>query len=145
MGVLVISVEDQMTIAAVIDEARAHPTPWSAIESLVIDDRKNPNPEYLFGDRRVEAVDKLRKDYPTQKLELGTYNIAFSFEEQPAGLLRHLSMAVNDPKSTLVPHEATVKMVAEAFGFIGWPPHRGWVEEYEPGRYAVNIVQVEGK
>jgi hypothetical protein len=144
MGVLIISVEDQMTIAAAIDEARANPTPWSAVQDVAIDDRKDPTPGYPFKDRRLEAIEELRRKYPTQKLELGTYNVAFSFEEQPAGLLRHLSMAVNNPNSTQVPNEPAVRMVAEAFGFT-WPPHRGWVEEYEPGRYAVNIVQVEEK
>jgi hypothetical protein len=37
-------------------------------------------------------------------------------------------------------------MIAEAFGFSGWPPirpHRVWIEEYEEGRSAINLVEME--
>lgn len=37
-------------------------------------------------------------------------------------------------------------MVLEAFGFSGYPPsrpYRVWVEHYEPGRVAINFVELE--
>ncbi len=47
-----------------------------------------------------------------------------------------------------VPTEFTMKLLAEEFGFTsGWPPSRGrvWLEEFEPGHEAVNIIEAEPK
>jgi hypothetical protein len=77
-------------------------------------------------------------------VELGSYLAAISFEEQPAGLFRHISISARDPGK--VPNEYVAKMVLEAFGFSGYPltrPNRVWVEEYGPGRMAINFVEQE--
>jgi hypothetical protein len=37
-------------------------------------------------------------------------------------------------------------MLVKEFGFSGFPlqrPSRIWVEEYEPGRHAINVVELE--
>jgi hypothetical protein len=36
--------------------------------------------------------------------------------------------------------------VCEAFGFSGFPPlrpHRIWIEEFEPGHHAINVLELE--
>jgi hypothetical protein len=75
---------------------------------------------------------------------LGTYRAAISFEEQPAGILRHLSVASHAKGK--VPGIEVVAMVVEAFGFSGWPlvrPGRIWLEEFEPGHMAVNVLELD--
>jgi hypothetical protein len=59
-------------------------------------------------------------------------------------MTKHLS--VSSYKKGMVPNEPAMRMVAEAFEFSGWPPtrpHRLWVEEYEEGHSAINLVEME--
>jgi hypothetical protein len=91
-----------------------------------------------------EQVDKLRKEYPSYQVMLGTYRAAISFEMQPAGLFKHLS--VSSAVRGMVPNEPAMKMVLEAYGFSGYPPvrpYRMWLEEFEPGWRAINVVELE--
>lgn len=65
------------------------------------------------------------------------YRAAFSIEEQPAGLCAHLSVSVDTRGKT--PSEIAVLTIAEAFGMK--PPFLAlWVEEFDPGHHAVNVV-----
>jgi hypothetical protein len=73
------------------------------------------------------------------------YRAAFSFEEQPAGLVRHLSVSVDTKKPGDCPSIPAMQMIASAFG-IEWSLDSGdarvWLEEFEPGKYAVNLIAV---
>jgi hypothetical protein len=142
-GVLFIGETERAAIATAVLTARAQPIPWSQLKDVVTDDRDNPGDTLLLEQRRnAGRIGKLHRQYPPQHVQLGTYSIAFSFEEQPAGLLRHISIASRDPAK--VPNEQVVKMVIEAFGFSGWPPskpYRVWVEEFEPGHMAINLAE----
>jgi hypothetical protein len=65
------------------------------------------------------------------------YLAAISFEEQPIGMCRHLSISVDRPGA--LPHPEAVKMIMEEFGCthaVAAP----WVEEFKPGHSAINIV-----
>ena len=66
-------------------------------------------------------------------------------------MIRHLSVSSHNPAK--VPGPEVMQMVARAFGFSG--PHgasaavwadlfagRIWLEEYEPGKHAVNVAEV---
>lgn len=74
------------------------------------------------------------------------YRAAFSFEQQPIGLCRHLSVS----HEGAMPSEAAVAEIARMFGFTAFPPTRGeiktsfriWIEEFDPGEWAVNIVEL---
>lgn len=70
------------------------------------------------------------------------YRAAISFEEQPAGIVRHLSVSV-DTKGR-VPSIPAVEMIAKEFGFTKLDPSttRIWVEEFDPGHMAINVVQI---
>jgi hypothetical protein len=69
------------------------------------------------------------------------YRAAISFEHQPAGLCRHLSISIEKDPGTMPGMEA-VKAIAEYFGVSFEDSHK-WVEEYEPRRFAINLVSLD--
>lgn len=84
-----------------------------------------------------------RSIMPEQVLFEHGYRAALSFEEQPTGLFRHLSVSVDTPGR--LPSPEAVMMLSEAFGFRQpfltqciW-----WLEEFEAGHQAINVTQGE--
>ncbi len=135
MSVLVIGPKEQAAIDALITTARANYVPWEELRRFAILDHKGP--ELTLADRKGVP------ERPEQRhLVLGNVEVAFSFEEQPVGICRHLSVSV--VKKGKLPHPAAVAMICEAFRFTSFPPVDGnvWIEEYEPGRRAINVVEV---
>jgi hypothetical protein len=65
--------------------------------------------------------------------------VAISFEHQPAGLLRHIS--VSSAKPGTLPSQATIKMIMNLFGVTATV--RVWLEEFAPDHYAINFLQIE--
>ena len=137
MSVLVIDQKTQETIRAMIEKARKDIVPIAdAMKYAQGDD----SPLLTYEERNDEIVRKC----PPQKLVLSSYHIYFSFEEQPIGLLRHISVSVKKRGKT--PHPIAMEMIAKEFGFSGVPPMRPgriWLEEFEPGHHAVNIAELE--
>jgi len=145
MGVLIIGRDDLKAIKHSIEQAKANPVPWEELKKIVVDD---PAPDLKLNERgNPELIDEIRTKYPSRSVILGTYVAGISFEKQPAGLLRHLSISVLDTKSKDVPNEHVIKRIMSAFGFSDYPalkrPGRMWVEEYREGRYAFNVVELE--
>lgn len=152
-GVLVIGPPDEVIIEQALAEARANPMPWSVMKAIVTD---GPKAKLLLGDRKV-GVDEARKQYPPQQIVLGTYRVSLSFEEQPAGLMKHVS--VSSERKDKVPGPEVMQMVCEAFGFSGKLcaaigggramigseelPFRVWLEEFDPGHMAINVIELE--
>ena len=138
-GVLFINEEARAAITQAVAKARQTPTPW--VPELVDKDQAS---HLSTLQNRAPGVADLRKQYPSQHLMLGTYHAAISFEYQPAGLFRHLS--VSSQARGKVPGLEVMQMLIEEFGFSGWPlqrPNRVWMEEYEPKRHAVNVLELE--
>jgi hypothetical protein len=69
------------------------------------------------------------------------FHVCFSIEEQPVGMVRHVSISVDTPGKC--PSESAVAMIAEAFGILE-PFDRIWLEEFEPGHHCVNVIKVVG-
>lgn len=139
MSVLIIGPAEEKLIADAVEAARKNPIPWSVLKAIADGDETTT---LLLGDRKV-GVDEVRAKYKPQNVMLGTFRAAISFEEQPAGLLRHLSVSTRKGK---IPHLEVMKMVLPAFGFSGIPltrPGRVWNEEFEPGWFAINVVELE--
>ncbi len=137
MSVLILGPAEEALIKAAVDAARA--TPWSVIEGIA---NASETSTLLLNERKV-GVDEVRAKYKPQNVMLGTYRCAISFEEQPAGLLRHISVSTRKGK---IPGIEVMKMVLPAFGFSGIPlerPGRVWNEEFEPGWFAINVVELE--
>lgn len=140
MSILVIGDRERAKIKAAIEQARACVNKWEDVQGvadgtissvLLIKDRKPGVEEYL-------------EKRSVQRLMLGTYRVSFSFEEQPAGVVRHLSISSHHRGKMPGPH--VMALVIPEFGFSGMPlkrPGRSWVEEFEPGRFAVNVAEVE--
>lgn len=132
--VLMIGIAEKAAIAKAIERAWANPVPLAMVE-------KN-----AFPNQQAKVVTlKDRKDKgrpPSQFVEIPNgYVAAISFEQQPAGLVRHLSISID--RVGMVPNEHAVQMIAEAFGFVGdISTEMMWMEEFEPDHHAINIVQL---
>jgi len=138
-GVLIMNSEVRAAIAQAIRLARARPTPW--VPELV-DDNQEAVVSTLKD--RPAGIDELRQLYPSQHVRIGTYDTALSFEFQPAGLFRHLSVSAQ--RRGKVPGLEVMQMLVAEFGFSGWPlirPGRIWVEEFARKHHAVNVVELE--
>lgn len=138
MSILVIGPAEEKLIADAVEAARKTTIPLSVLKAMGSDD---PATVLLLGDRKV-GVEEMRQRYKSQQVMLGTYRVALSFEEQPAGLVRHLSVSTRKGK---IPGLEVMAMVLPAFGFTGIPlqrPGRVWNEEFEPGWFAVNVVEL---
>lgn len=134
MSLLIITPDDKVRIRAMLTEARERYHPWAVLQdgalltdnlTLTLDDRKPgfERPPSLF-------------------IELGHFTAGISFEEQPDGIFKHLSISVGDGR--LLPNVRAVAMLCEEFGFKDFPPAEGgiWVEEFEPKCYAVNVLEL---
>jgi hypothetical protein len=133
MSTLIIDDAVRVAAAELIERARQKPIPWAKLRDLV---REDDEPNLRLADRP--------HGYPRpETLILSSFRCAFSIEEQPAGFVRHLSVSV--PTKGKLPSFPAMQMIAELFGFTEFPPTRGriWVEEFESGHEAVNVVEVE--
>jgi len=136
MGVLIIGAPDQKRIDALVAQARAHPVPWEALAPAAI---MSDTPTLTLDEVAAKAPPGWKR--PTSRgLTLGSYDVAFSFEVQPIGLLRHLSVSCAAPGKLPMPF--VVERIARAFGFIDGAARRVWIEEYAPGRHAINVVEL---
>jgi hypothetical protein len=145
MSGLFIGENETKAIAAAISAARAKPMPLSVAQQLFIDDREHPTNTLMLHEReQIDRLAEIKREYPSHLVQLGTHIVAISFEEQPAGLMRHLSIASR--QAGMAPNEHVIRMVCEAFGFSAFPPlrpYRIWIEEFGPGHMAINLVEQE--
>jgi len=112
--------------------AEAHPLPWSKGREWAIDGEFVT--EIKLADRPA-GFERM----PTQQLLIPQgYRVAFSIEEQPAGFCRHLSVSVDTPGRC--PSIPAVKLISGLFGMVDW--HKIWLEEFDPGHNAVNILEL---
>jgi hypothetical protein len=145
MSVIVFTTEKQAEIAAAIQHARANVVPWEMLRDIAMLDSK---PTLDLKDRRNTHIQRP----PSIRIVFdGGVEAAISFEEQPAGIFRHLSVSTRDGRNLL--HPIAFQMVAKEFGIDidisgkGDPlcgrPGKMWREEFEPGRYAANVIVLE--
>jgi hypothetical protein len=133
MSVVIIGPEEQAEINRIVAEARVNFIPLEALKESALPDKS----VVTLKDRKSVPM---RPD--NRHIMLGDTMAAFSFEQQPAGMCRHLSVSVRWKGK--LPHPEAVEMIAKAFGFTEFPTGITWLEEFEPGHHAVNVVQVEG-
>lgn len=133
MRVLVIDAAARAAIAEAIKRAEAHPLPLEFIRAGAVEPGKA---ELKLADRKPGFA----RPASEQVIIPHGYRVAFSIEEQPIGLCGHLSISV-DAHGKLPSPEA-VSMIAKEYG-ITWPGAADattWLEEFEPGHRAVNLV-----
>jgi hypothetical protein len=71
------------------------------------------------------------------------YRVALTFEEQPLGMCKHLSISVDEPGSLPNPH--AVAMICHEYGMRFPPLGRMWLEEFAKGHSAINLVDLIGE
>jgi hypothetical protein len=138
MAVLIIGEKEEANIAAAIARARAHPIPISFTREVAVDDTAL----LRLSDRKPGYK---RPREPEQVLIPMGYRACVSVEEQPAGMCLHLSISVERADPKLMPSVEALRAIAKAFG-IDFATARDqgmtWMEEYEPGRHAVNLLKL---
>ena len=140
MSVFVVNEKIRKQIRAKITKARKQITPLPTMKKYGYDDDR---PTLTHEERNAGFL----HTHPPQHMIVGSYQIAFSFEEQPSGLYRHISVSVAQRGKT--PHPTAMQMIIKEFGFdcvLGAPPSRParvWLEEFEPGHHAINVTELE--
>lgn len=132
MSIVVIGPDEKKLIAEAIAKARATPIPLDVLRAL-----QHPIPDGGIFDLKDRRQPFKRPESEHVMLP-GGFRASISFEQQPDGLARHLS--VSSPNRLRIPNVPAVKMIAEAFGFK-LAAHMLWLEEFEPGWRAVNILE----
>ena len=135
MSVLVIGRRERHRIDEMKKRASRRPIPLEIVRKGSAD----PTPTLMLKDRKPGF-----ERPPSEHMMLGSYRVAFSFEHQLFGLCRHLS--VSAPKAGTAPPPVIVEMIAKEFGFREFPPSLGrvWLEEFDPGHMAINVVELVG-
>jgi hypothetical protein len=141
MAILIIGELEKAAIASAIERARKRPAPLDVVRKHAFKQKK-PNPVVKLTDRKTGFETPLKSQ---QVLIPVGYRVQVSFEQQPAGICMHLSISVerNDPK--LMPSVEAVSKIAKEFGVDFTEINQQgmtWMEEYEPSRYAVNLLMV---
>jgi hypothetical protein len=143
-------------IAAVIERAKAHVVQWDKAAAIAIGDHVD---RLSLSEKAKIGADKLAATMPNRSQGMVIprgYHVAFSFEQQPAGLMRHLSVSVE--RVGKVPNRHAVASILKEFGFsdklveflntslpvepYAGGPMRMWLEEFAPGHEAVNVLEL---
>jgi len=146
MTALLINEEAKAEIERIVKAARENVIPWDKLREIAVDDRDKPTAMLALSERPVaERPHGTEVNYGMTFA--GGVTAAISFEEQPAGILRHCSFATGKPGKNRLLHPIMLDELCRLFGLTGFPPHpqrgRAWVEEYRPDFFAVNVVEVE--
>jgi hypothetical protein len=137
MSVLIIGATERDQIAKMKAEALKNPVPLALImQASMVAGSQHRTVKLTDRDPKLVRPESQHIVFPG-----GSIRAAFSFEEQPAGLFSHLSISLMRGRPGQTPAPAVVEMICEEFG-VPFPPDRGWLEEYEPGYYAVNLVSL---
>jgi len=139
---LIIDAQVRSQIAQAVAKARTKTTPWEKLRAFAEPETKT---EITLADKAaMPGVEELMGRSENVLIPNG-YRAAISFEEQPAGIVRHLSVSVDKPGK--LPSVESVGVILEEFGFD--PLNRGtseiWLEEFDPGHQAVNVAQIDSK
>jgi hypothetical protein len=130
-------------IGAAVTAARARPVPWETFRNMV-----EAVPQDLAAIALKDRPPGFEPASRAQQVLIPVgYRAAISFEDQPPGLCRHLSISVEGAKPGMTANVPAVLAIAEAFGFRVEEGLAGidrvWIEEYEPGRWAINLLQLD--
>src|SRR5262245_50682754 len=100
-SVLIVTPEAQAEIKAMLERARRNCVPWSLLEKVALKDHFDPL--LKLSDRRPDAPELP----PSENIILGMWRCAVSFEEQPAGICKHLS--IGSDTTDKLPHPLMVE------------------------------------
>jgi hypothetical protein len=134
MSVLIIKPEDHKRIKAAIEKARNNPVPLETVMAGAIHGKF----EIALADRKP-GIERRPSEHIVFE---GGVRACISFEQQPSGLVRHLSVSVPTPGR--LPNPVMVEFLCKQFGFRSAPPvAKFWLEEFDPGHNAVNVIELD--
>jgi hypothetical protein len=125
--------EDKAQLKKAIRQALVNPTPWEILKTGLNEECQETD-RITLADRKGIAVERHIEQVI---LPLG-WRVAISCEEQPGGRLLHVSMS--SPKKGFTPTDYAMLMLVEACGYKSKDIARAWLEEFEPGWNAVNVL-----
>lgn len=132
MSLLVLGPAERAEIAKVKAYAEAHvldmPTLAAASEGF--------DPE----DPSTRTDDTVIRDFGFKCVLPHEISVVFTMEEQPEGLMRHLSVALMVGGNLPNPH--VVRMLMSAFGFQGVVADYAYLETFQPGHTAINVLEL---
>ncbi len=137
MSIFALGPGERAAIRTAVERAREHPIPWAVLcQSMPADQESNM---LKLADRRGPPPPR----EPEQVMLPFGHRLAVTCEEQPAGLILHLSLSSGRPGH--VPNPIAVALVLDAAGLqAGEHERRTWVEEFEidgePGGLAFNVA-----
>lgn len=127
MSIFLIGPKEKESLHAAHARARASPIPWSVLKRYA-----NPT---LKGKREIKLADRgpdfSRPQSEMVEIPMG-YRLNISYEEQPPGLLLHLSISSPTADRT-VPRPETLLMVLEELNISKDLPTHYWLEEFVDG------------
>jgi len=133
--VLLIGETERAAIRAAIERAAKHPISFKTLKALAVEGGSHLTLEMR---RQQQGPDWEKKRPQSEFVELPVgIRAAISFEEQEIGMCRHLSVSVDTPGA--LPNPAIIESLIKEFGcehVLAAP----WIEEFEPGHSAINIV-----
>lgn len=133
MSVLCIGPQDIDRINRAVAEARKQPIPLATLMAGAVINKF----EIALADRKpgFERPESQHVEF------IGGVRASISFEQQPPGLCRHLSVSVPTPGR--LPNPVLVEFLCKQFGFRTFPPEaKFWLEEFDPGHQAVNVIEL---
>jgi hypothetical protein len=136
MRVLLIDQATQDRIKRAIGRAARRPIPLAVIRACAIEFPATDQPLHLR-DRKPSGIKRPEAHHVF--IPFG-FRASFSIEEQPSGMVRHLSVSVDEGSEQRMPNPMQFAQIAEEFGFRHFDQH--WNEEFAPGRWAVNVVEL---
>lgn len=138
MAAVLIDDRVRADIAHALEQARANVIPWETMKTHVAGNQATAT--LNLEDRNPDAKGERPPSYCVTFSGSGV-TACVSFEEQPAGILRHLSISTGRPERLVSPTIA--EQICAEFGIVMLKAARIWVEEYKPGYRAVNVVAIE--
>jgi hypothetical protein len=134
MTAFMLGPKDEKRLKTAVAKALEDPIPWETLKiGMAIEHQETDR--LTLADRK--DTPKVERTIEQVILPLG-WRVAISCEEQPAGRLLHLSMS--SPAKGKIPNEHAMLMVIEACGYRLEDVARGWMEEFEPGWNAINVL-----
>ena len=136
MSVLCLDAAILAAINGAVVRARAKPIAWERIKEGARADDSNT---MRLADRPTDWERPPVSELVSVPID---FRCSISFEYQPAGLFRHLSVSLG--RGQLLPPIPSFEAIATAFGFsdptmvVG----RTWLEEFQPGCWAVNRIEL---
>jgi hypothetical protein len=131
--VFLIGPDDEARLKIAVVSALKNPIPWEIAKDRVTKNQETDT--VTLADR--EDVAPVPRTVEEVILPFG-WRVAISCEEQPAGTLLHISMS--SPKKGKIPSEHAMLLLIQACGYELLDVARGWLEEFEPGWNAINVL-----